>query len=45
MMSGQATDVVLDADSGAAINPDTNTAVNGNLQIVYAAIRGVGRTS
>ncbi|MFI5458491.1 MAG: proprotein convertase P-domain-containing protein [Isosphaerales bacterium] len=42
MMPGQATDVVLNADSGADINPDTNTAANGNLQVVFAAIRGLG---
>ena len=42
MLSGQATDVVLDPESGIVLNPDTNTYVQGNLQVVYAAIRGVG---
>jgi len=42
MLAGQATDVVLDAESGIVLNPDTNTYVQGNLQVVYAGIRGVG---
>ena len=42
MLSGQATDVVLDPESGEMLNPATNTYVQGNLQVVYAAIRGVG---
>ena len=42
MLPGQATDVVLDPDSGNVINPATDTTVQGNLQIVYAGIRGVG---
>jgi len=42
MLAGQATDVVLDADSGAALNPVTGTIGQGNLQVVYAGIRGVG---
>ena len=42
MLAGQATDVVLDPDSGTVLNPDTDTTVQGNLQVVYAAIRGVG---
>ena len=42
MLAGQATDVVLDPDSGTVLNPDTGTDVQGNLQVVYAAIRGVG---
>ena len=42
MLAGQATDVVLDPESGAILNPSTDTTVQGNLQIVYAAIRGVG---
>ena len=42
MLAGQATDVVLDSESGTVINPDTNTYVQGNLQVVYAGIRGVG---
>ena len=42
MLAGQATDVVLDPDSGTVLNPDTDTDVQGNLQVVYAGIRGVG---
>ena len=42
MMSGQATSVVLAPESGTVLNPATNTYVQGNLQVVYAAIRGVG---
>ena len=42
MLPGQATDVVLDPESGNILNPDTDTLVKGNLQVVYAAIRGVG---
>ena len=42
MLAGQATDVVLDPDSGIVLNPDTGTDGQGNLQIVYAAIRGEG---
>ena len=42
MLAGQATAVVLDPDSGTVLNPDTDTYVQGNLQVVYAAIRGVG---
>ena len=42
MLAGQATDVVLDPDSGTILNPDTDTDVQGNLQVVYAAIRGAG---
>ncbi len=41
-MSGQATSVVLAPESGTVLNPATNTYVQGNLQVVYAAIRGVG---
>ena len=42
MLAGQATDVVLDPESGTVLDPDTDTTVQGNLQVVYAAIRGVG---
>ena len=42
MLPGQATDVVLDPESGNILNPDTDTLVQGNLQVVYGAIRGVG---
>ena len=36
LLSGNATAVVLDADSGTVLDPDTDTEVQGNLQIVYA---------
>ncbi len=42
MLAGQATDVVLDPDSGTTLDPVTGTYVQGNLQVVYAAIRGTG---
>ena len=42
VLAGQATSVVLDADSSATLDPDTNTYVQGNDQIVYAAIEGQG---
>ena len=42
MLAGQATSVVLDPSSGQILNPSTNTYVEGNLQVVYAAIRGTG---
>ena len=42
MLSGQATDVVLDPNSGIVLDPTSGTNVQGNLQIVYAGIRGVG---
>jgi subtilisin-like proprotein convertase family protein len=42
LLAGQATSVALDAESGIVLNASTNTYVQGNLQIVYAAIRGVG---
>jgi subtilisin-like proprotein convertase family protein len=42
VLAGQATDVVLDADSGTVIIPDSDTAVQGNLQIVYAGMSGQG---
>jgi len=41
MLAGQATDVILDADSAVPINPDTGTAA-GNLQVVFAGIEGQG---
>ena len=40
MLPGQATDVVLDPDSSALINPTVGGS--GNLQVVYAGIQGVG---
>ena len=42
MLAGQATDVVLDPNSGTLLSPDASVGVNGNLQVVYAGIRGVG---
>ena len=42
MMGGQATDVVLDPNGAVPLGTDTNTTVSGNLQVVYAAIRGQG---
>jgi subtilisin-like proprotein convertase family protein len=42
MFSGQASSVVLDEDSGAVTNSATGTTSQGNLQIVYAGIEGVG---
>src|SRR5579883_3318271 len=42
MLPGQATSVVLDPDSGTILDPTTGTNVQGNLQVVYAGIRGVG---
>ncbi len=42
VLAGQATSVALDQDSGIVLDPDTHTLVPGNLQIVYAAIRGQG---
>ncbi|MGA2706562.1 MAG: hypothetical protein ABSH35_36580 [Isosphaeraceae bacterium] len=42
MLAGNATDVVLDQDSGTVLDPTTGTEVSGNLQIVYAAIEGQG---
>jgi subtilisin-like proprotein convertase family protein len=36
LLSGNATSVVLDPNSGAVLNPDTDTQVQGNLQVVYA---------
>ena len=42
MLAGNATDVVLDQDSGIPLNPDSNPGVNGNLQIVFAGMEGQG---
>jgi subtilisin-like proprotein convertase family protein len=42
MLSGQATDVVLDPSSGIVLDPTSDVAVHGNLQVVYAGISGVG---
>jgi subtilisin-like proprotein convertase family protein len=42
MLAGNATDVILDQDSAIPLNPDSNTAANGNLQIVFAGMEGQG---
>ena len=42
MLAGNATDVVLDPNSGITLDPATNTEVQGNLQVVYAALVGSG---
>ena len=36
LLAGNATAVVLDADSGTVLDPDTDTQIQGNLQVVYA---------
>ena len=41
MFAGNATDVVLDADSGVPINPDVSSAT-GNLQVVFAGFEAPG---
>jgi len=42
MLAGTATDVALDPDSGVILNPDTDVATYGNLQVVYAGMEGQG---
>ena len=42
MLAGNATDVILDQDSAVPLNPDSNPAPNGNLQIVFAGMEGQG---
>jgi subtilisin-like proprotein convertase family protein len=42
MLAGNATDVVLDQDSAIPLNPDSDPAPNGNLQIVFAGMEGQG---
>ena len=42
VLAGNATAVVLDQDSGIVLDPTTGTDVQGNLQVVYAGIEGVG---
>ena len=42
MLAGQATDVLLNPDSGIPLNPDLNPGATGNLQIVYAGMAGQG---
>ncbi len=45
LLPGQATSVVLDADSAEVLNPDTDPAAQGNLQIVYAGLTTTGAGS
>jgi subtilisin-like proprotein convertase family protein len=42
VLTGTATAVVLDVNSGIILDPTTGTNIQGNLQIVYAGIEGVG---
>ena len=42
VLAGQATAVVLDENSGIVLDPTTGTNVQGNLQVIYAGIEGVG---
>ena len=42
MLAGNASDVALDPDSGVIVNPDTDVATYGNLQVVYAGMVGQG---
>ncbi len=42
MLAGNATDVILDQDSGTLLDPDTDTNVVGNLQVVFAGMEGQG---
>jgi len=42
MLAGNATDVALNPDSGVIVNPDTDVATYGNLQVVYAGMEGQG---
>ena len=42
MLAGNASDVILDPNSGIVLDPDTDTEVNGNLQVVYAGMVGQG---
>ena len=42
VLTGNATSVVLNQDSGIVLDPSTDTNVKGNLQIAYAAIYGQG---
>ena len=42
MLAGNATDVILDADSAVPLNPDANPGATGNLQVVFAGMQGQG---
>ena len=42
MLAGQASDVLLNPDSGVPLNPALSSSVTGNLQIVYAGMEGQG---
>src|SRR5262249_2567657 len=42
MLAGQASDVLLNPDSGIPLNTDVNPGATGNLQIVYAGMEQQG---
>ena len=42
MLAGNATDVSSTPTAASIVDPDTDTEVNGNLQIVYAGFESVG---
>ena len=42
MLAGNATDVILDADSAVPLDPNSNPGVTGNLQVVFAGMQGQG---
>ena len=42
MLAGNATDVILDADSAVPLNTDANPGTTGNLQVVFAGMQGQG---
>ena len=42
MLAGNATDVILDADSAVPLNTDSNPGTTGNLQVVFAGMEGQG---
>jgi subtilisin-like proprotein convertase family protein len=42
VLAGNASDVILDPDSGIVLDPTTDTEVVGNLQVVYAGMVGQG---
>ena len=42
MLAGNATDVILDADSAVPLNTDVNPGTTGNLQVVFAGMQGQG---
>jgi subtilisin-like proprotein convertase family protein len=42
MLAGNASDVLLNPDSGIPLIPDSDSSATGNLQIVYAGMEGQG---